>query len=501
MSRLKTNPDTVDKTCPQCKKSFTISFYLRNKRTYCSKSCANHDPLVISRMIISQNKTFNEKYGSHPMNTRSTKENLKASIQKKYGVDWISKSDGWSESMKRTKKERYGDENYTNREKSKITCIEKYGVDNPLKSMRIKNNILETKKSNHFQFLQDKCIIDNIKLLFTIDEYKGYHFDNKYKFQCNKCNYIFETDVYNLESLYCEKCDPDKKKTIENSIFNFLTSLTPQILIKRHDRTLLYGKELDFLLPDKKTAIELNGLYWHSENGNKINKQYHLNKTKGCSFHGIRLIHIFENEWRDNPELVKSVIRTILKCNTNIIYARNCILKEVSIKEKNIFLDENHLQGNDKSTIKVGLYNNENLVSIMTFRKTSRFDKSVEWELSRFCNLKNSIVVGGASKLFNYFLKTYFPKSIVSYNDRRYFSGDLYPKLGFRFISNTVPSYHYITPDYKNIINRMNFQKHMLKNKLKIFDPMLSEWRNMQLNGFDRIWDCGCGKWVFSRII
>lgn len=500
MARPKLNPTTVEKICKTCKKPFIISFYLRNRRVYCSKSCANHDPEIVAKMITSQNKTFNEKYGTHPMKTDPTKERLKASMQKKYGVDWISKSENWYNKVKQTNLKKYGVENYNNLEQIKKTCIARYGVDNATKYEEIKNSINDTKRNNHYNFLFEYCKSNNIDVLFDKTDYVGYKWVNKYKFKCTKCNYIFESPICDtFGHLFCEKCDPDKKKTLENELFEFLSSLNPSLLIRRHDRTILYGKELDFLLPNKKIAIEFDGLYWHSENGYGLHRNYHLNKMKGCLAHGIRLIHIFENEWRDKPELVKSILKTILKCNTdNVIYARKCELKEVGVKEKNEFLNNNHLQCEDKSTIKIGLYNDNCLVSLMTFRKTSRFDKKVEWELSRFCNLKDTIVVGGASKLFNYFIKTYNPKSIVSYNDRRYFSGDLYPMLGFEFSSNSNPSYHYITPNYKTTMNRMNFQKHLLKSKLPIFDENLSEWENMKNNGFDRIWDCGTTKWIYK---
>ena len=499
MARRKTLPETIDKICPICEKNFTISYYLRNKRTYCSKSCSNHDPKVIEKMIISQTNTFNEKYGMHPMKTEQTKENLKASVKGKYGVEWISSKDGWYNKIKENNFKKYGMEHYNNHEQAKATCLKKYGVEYPTKDQNIREKMNENRKTLHYIYLQEYCQKNNLKVLFNREDYNGYDFKNKYKFQCEKCNYIFDSDVYKLNSLFCEKCEPNKKQTLENSFFDFLTSLNPPLLITRRDRTILYGKELDFYLPDKKIAFELNGLYWHSENGHGIKKHYHLNKTKGCIAHGVRLIHIFENEWRDKPELIKSVITTILKLQVNnCIYARKCEIREVSIKEKDLFLNENHLQQRDKSTIKLGLYYNNELVSLMTFRRTSRFDSKVEWELSRFCNLKNTIIMGGASKLFIHFLKTYSPKSIVSYNDRRYFSGDLYHTLGFSFIDNTPPSYHYITPDYKNTINRMNFQKHLLQKKLTIFDPTLSEWENMKTNGYDRIWDCGCGKWIWK---
>ena len=42
-----------------------------------------------------------------------------------------------------------------------------------------------------------------------------------------------------------------------------------------------------------------------------------------------------------------------------------------------------------------------------------------------------------------------------------------------------------------SIENRMAYQKHKLKDKLEVFDPELTEWENMQLNNFDRIFDVG----------
>ena len=116
MSRIKTLPVTIEKTCPVCNTPFTISYYLRDRRTYCSKKCANHDPSVIDKMVASQNETYNRKYGMHPMKTKKTKDILKKSIQKKYGVDWISKSSGWYDTVKKNNLKKYGVEIYNNLE-------------------------------------------------------------------------------------------------------------------------------------------------------------------------------------------------------------------------------------------------------------------------------------------------------------------------------------------------------------------------------------------------
>jgi hypothetical protein len=135
----------------------------------------------------------------------------------------------------------------------------------------------------------------------------------------------------------------------------------------------------------------------------------------------------------------------------------------------------------------------------MTFVK-SRFDKKIQYEMYRYCNKLNTNIVGGASKLFKQFLKDYSPNTIVSYSDKRYFNGTVYQNLGFNFIENTPPNYWYISPNYKSLYNRMTFQKHKLKKLLEKYDPTLTEWENMLQSGYDRIWDCGNGKWIWNSI-
>jgi len=83
--------------------------------------------------------------------------------------------------------------------------------------------------------------------------------------------------------------------------------------------------------------------------------------------------------------------------------------------------------------------------------------------------------------------------------DRRYSVGKSYESVGFKFKGESNPSYYYIKGNELIRYNRIQFQKHKLKSKLESFDPSLTEWQNMQLNGYDRIWDCG--NYVYDRII
>lgn len=500
MSRTKKNPDFVDKVCRNCNVVYKISFYKRNKSLYCGKKCSNSNVDVLNKMRTSQQKKYTEKYnGLHPMQTEKTKENFKNSLLNKYGVESYSKLSEYNKKVRKTKLERYGDENYNNLAKIKDTCLKKYGVDNILKDKKTREKINDKNKIERFVFIKNYCDVRNIVPLFSESDYNGYLFKNKYKFSCNKCNKTFETDVYKLNHIFCNYCNPLDKTTLENELYHFIKSIVGNdVVVKRKDRTVLNGKELDIYIPSKNLAIELNGLYWHSENGNNIKKLYHLNKSRSCISKGIRLIHIFENEWLYKKEIVKSVISNLLKYNINKIYARNCEVKPIDENEKNDFLECNHLQGKDKSSIKYGLFYKNELVSVMTFVK-SRFDKKIQYEMYRYSNKLNTIILGGASKLFNRFIIDHSPESVVSYSDKRYFDGIVYQNLGFNFVTNTPPNYWYIRPDYKSLYNRMSFQKHKLSNILKKYDDDLTEWKNMMQNGYDRIWDCGNGKWIWRK--
>lgn len=90
------------------------------------------------------------------------------------------------------------------------------------------------------------------------------------------------------------------------------------------------------------------------------------------------------------------------------------------------------------------------------------------------------------------FTKNYNPQKIVSYADRRwtYSKTNLYDKLGFVKIDDGIPNYWYIDNTWERI-HRFNFRKNVLNEKLQNFDENLTEWENMQINGYDRIWDCG----------
>ena len=243
--------------------------------------------------------------------------------------------------------------------------------------------------------------------------------------------------------------------------------------------------ELDIFIPSHSLGIEINGLFWHSElNGKDSN--YHLNKTLQCNEKGIDLIQFWDIEINNKWELISSMILSRLNLSKKIP-ARKCFVNEVPRDQERYFLNENHIQGYIPSSFSLGLYYSNELISLMTFSKP-RYNKKYDLELLRFCSLKGLNIIGGASRLFNHRPEG----SIISYSNRRIFNGKMYEKLGFQKIEETSPSYYY-TNDYETLSHRSTFQKHKLNNLLETFDPSITEWDNMQLNGFDRVWDCRYG--------
>ena len=293
----------------------------------------------------------------------------------------------------------------------------------------------------------------------------------------------------------CPHCTAEQSKW-ESEINSFLRDNNIEFI--ENDRNTLSNKyELDLISKKHSIAIEYDGLYWHSEKFR--DKNYHISKTDECLENGIRLIHIFEDEWADKKEIVKSRLRNIFGITECKIFARKCKIREVGNIISKTFLKENHIQGSINGKVNIGLYYNDELVSLMTFgnkRKNLGSKKTYgEYELLRFCNKLNTTVVGGASKLLKYFIKNYQPSAVLSYCDLRWSDGNLYRQLGFVLDHTSSPNYFYV----KNLkrLNRFNFRKDVLVKEG--YDVNKTEHEIMLERKIYRIYDCGCGVYVYNN--
>jgi len=272
-------------------------------------------------------------------------------------------------------------------------------------------------------------------------------------------------------------------------IINFIDNRF-KIIINNKDTIKPY--ELDIFMPDINIAIEYNGIYFHSYSSLETarDKNIHKIKYKLCEKVGIRLIQIFENEWITKKEIVKSILNQKLNLCINIIYARECHITDLTSGKFNDFCYCNHIQGILNTKYRYGLIYNNELVQIIGFNNHNKYD----YICTRLCSKVNTMVIGGASKLLNYFVKIMKPCSILTYADARFSNGNVYNKLGFNFINHTKPNYFYIKNH--NVYSRLQFQKHKLSKKLNNFNSDLSEAENMFNNKYRRMWDAGHLKFV-----
>ena len=323
---------------------------------------------------------------------------------------------------------------------------------------------------------------------------------------------------YGIVNISCDSFKDKIKENYNNHLLmyesKFTSSAQEQILnhvkekiskkesVLLNDKSLLNGVEIDILVPSKQIGIEYNGLYYHSENGGGKSRQFHLSKTKSMVDVDYGLIHVFEDEWEFNKELVLKKIDYILGLNEvlNKIHARKCKIGICSPTEKNAFLNKHHIQGGCRSTVAIGAWYEEELVSVMTFDEARAVNpgKESNVELKRFCVNTDVSCPGIFGRLLSFYIKQRTVQtSIISFADLRWTLNtkeNIYTKNGFYINKILGPDYTYYNPKYSRNkrLTKYQFGKQKLKLKFPdVYQKELSEWEIMQLAGFDRVWDCG----------
>jgi hypothetical protein len=460
------------KYCPTCQSP------VEGKKTYCSRKCVANSPLTIEK----RKQTNLEKYGVEaPAQNRSIVEKMRFSIQSRDK----NEKECIVEKRKQTNLEKYGVEapaqNQEILDKIKSTNQERYGTDWGLSNPEVKARIRHSNRSknegkHNFQAHLSKETL----ALLNNKEWLVKEYETKSASQIANeigCGYLVVLN--RLREYGVEKIKQSYFSSKEEDMLNEMLSVEKVI---RHDRSILQGKEIDLYIPTLKLGIEVNGLFWHSEK--MKGKSYHLDKLILATKTGVSLIQFWDFEVKEKFQIVKSMIESKIGKTTKIA-ARNCVIKQPTKNEEREFFNANHLQGFTNSSFCIGLTYDDQFVSMMSFGKP-RFNKYFQVELLRFANKIGHTVVGGASKLFNR-----RPRGgIISYCDRRYSVGNLYRNLGMKESGVSSPNYWY-TSNFKTLYNRVKFQKHKLEKQLENFDPHLSEYQNMQNNGYERVWDCG----------
>lgn len=509
----------INLTCKYCNNIFSTK--KGREKLFCSTECkskyrSEKDSIFyIEKHCECCNKIFkskrkeNKKFCSYKCSGLNKK---KVSREKRYCLEC---GDLFSERIKRKrnfcseicrKKWQSRPENIKIRiQKTTEGVFAKYGVSNTFQiedvRLRALINLRKTYKERGGEILKNnlsklekkrqKILIDRFANMgYTILEFSGENmrishpdghvFENNRKLLVNRLNHNVE-----LSTILQPIGSP--RTTFELKICRFLDD--NNIHYVPNDKKTING-ELDIYIPAHNLAIEINGLHWHSEY--YLNDDYHINKTNKCTEKNIQLLHFFEDELLEKYDVIESLIKNKLGITDRKIFARKCIIKEIDTKTSLEFLTNNHMQGNVNGSIKIGLYCGGELVSVMTFGKLrnvlgNKIKNENEYEMLRFCNKLNTIVIGGASKLYSFFKLKYKPLKVISFANRRYSNGNLYKQLKFNFEYNTLPNYWYVVGKKRK--HRFLYRKDILVKEG--YDENKTEHQIMSERKIPRIYDCG----------
>jgi hypothetical protein len=442
--------------CDYCEKELKFGRSLNEGYgVYCSIVCTNKSEEHIENV----RKTNNIKYGGNtPICSKEIKDKISKTNIEKYGVDNIFKDNQY---IQNKIFEKHGVNSMNKlpevKQKRLNTNIERYGVSTPLILTRSRDKLKESQLNNFLNRHSQYNIVNKTGNELTI--------------KCDTCSsdysILVATFIHRTTNSVepCLVCNPvnSVRSIKENQLSGFLSDLG--IVVENNNTKILGGLEIDIFLPEYNIGVEFNGLYFHSNLFRS--DDYHYNKTKKCIENGVRLIHIFEDEWDDKQDIVKSDLTRLLGLNEYKININDCELKPINKKIKNKFLTENSCQLLNSTSIDIGVFYNGQLVGVSSFNKRN----GDGFEIVYYCELKNHSINGGVEKILDFLIEKYTPSKINWVIDNRW-GGDI-EKFGFKLVDDLPPNYFYL---YKH--------KRYSRSEIKKNDKDL-------LDILPKIYDCG----------
>jgi G:T-mismatch repair DNA endonuclease (very short patch repair protein) len=435
-----------------------------------------------------------DRYGvEHQAHIKEVREKTKQTNLERHGATTPAGSKEVVEKIKSTNMERYGvtctRQHEEVEQKSKTTMLERYGVEHYTQSDEFKKYCREQNLESYGRF----C---HMQKHFSDETFERLNDPSWLKDAYETYGVMIVSDILEVDSTiiydrlqkYNIELVNDNKSFMEKDVNRFVESLGFET--EQSDRSLLGGKELDIIIPEKKIAIEFNGLYWHSSKF--VRSNYHLDKTRQMEDAGYQLIHIFEDEWKHRNDQIRDKLKSILGVDDREkIHARKTeIVKITDTKRISKFYDDHHIQGSARQTLTTALTSNDEIVAMVSFVK--RTDN--EYELNRYATSKR--VIGGMSKLMKHAkmeLVDLGVTRIVSFADKRYSMGNMYEKTGWVHEYDTQPDYQYVVNDHR--VRKQKFRHKRMAKVLEEYDPNLSELHNTEKHGIYRIYDCGLKKY------
>lgn len=386
---------------------------LEEKYNVVGINSATQIPEIAQKAKASYTQTIMDRYdGVRPCSTDKVKQKISAGAraaeskrvannQSKYHVDYPQQTNEVSDKISQA----ISDPEYQRRFKD--LSLEHFGVSHPMKCQEVQDRVRDAMiaKYGYPYIMQSPEMQEKMKE----------QFNEKYGVDW----------PWFMNSSRDSKTNQEFRKMLEDASIQCSKEFN------------IDGSYYDISIADSKVLIEIDPTYTHNAVGNHwddtgLPENYHINKSILAQSHGYQCIHVFD--WDDAQKIINML------GTKQSIYARKCEVREIDETTCNTFLNQFHLQHTCKGQkVRYGLYHLDELVEVMTFG-VPRYSKKHQWELLRLCTRSDVRVVGGASKLFNYFLNEFYPKSIISYCDRSKFSGSVYEEIGMRLDHVSAPA-------------------------------------------------------------
>lgn len=322
-----------------------------------------------------------------------------------------------------------------------------------------------------------------------IDDYE--HSMKHLNIECITCgNKCKKTLHATLHGSKCPTCYPpwaDKTSRWQKEIYEFVCQFAPDATM--NDRTTLNGLELDVYVPSQRFAIECNGLYWHSAASERFVPHHAEKKRLAAVDAGVKLLTIFEDEWRDRRQVVMSMIRHRLKASRPV-HARKLTLSTRQPREVKDNIEQWHLEGNVNSTYAFSLDDHGDMIGAMTLRWSRRSDKKV-LEIARMAFKSDYVVVGGVTRFIKaaaQLARQLGATDLISYSDNRLGSGDGYLSAGMKLLKTTVERFWWT--DFSRRYDRFKFRADSSRG--------LSERDVAAAAGVHRIYGCSNSLWSLT---
>lgn len=402
-------------------------------------------------MIQAREKSYEKYGGKNPFQDEEIKEKSRQTRLKKYGVEYYSQTDEYNEKVQSTSIERYGRRYY-----AQLSYDAKL-VD-----------FLESGEEN---------IINGIKGKTTAQLCVDYGFPST------------DAVLKILRRMSLEEhINFSPRSAMETCIAEWLIEWG--IEFKQNDRLIIAPKELDFIIPSHKVAIECHGLFFHSEISRGLEKDYHYYKYSKGREAGYEVIQIHQDEFWVNNEAVKYMLMTKLGLHKVSIGARQCQIEYFNDPTFELTFYKNNTIGHSdpsRTHCLVAKFDGE-VIGMLQYSINGDICNILQYGTRPECR-----VVGLFSKFLTYIKRTNDLSVIYGISDNRLCRGKLFERCGF-------VRYGEKQPDFQLTDYRVTYTKEYFLNEVvaENTDVDLDNIDHVNELGFDRIWDAGKTIWQLN---